>query len=292
MRMASKASKKKAAKKRPAKKTEGKRAAKKPAKKTAKKAPKKAAATRPARAREKDPKGGLTAAGRSGFARRDGSHLKPGVTKTLSEMTPQDMRRKGSWAVRFYGRKKLPPLVNGRGRPTRHALSAHAWASLFLERSQRRGASPPRANGCCNAIGGSSKRPDACKRKSGLKRCSQQPLQILVCRASRASASASSLGRRVQSSYCALASDWAGAPFSGPRIISRLRAVFRFAGRLSSPGASFAVGGSPNPSQAIGAPAIGVVEQPVPEAQQPASAVPATSRTMNLVSIVAPVRLP
>jgi len=132
MRMASKASKKKAAKKRPAKNTAGKRAAKKTAKKTAKKAskkkaPKKAAAARPARAREKDPKGGLTAAGRSAFARRDGSHLKPGVTKALSEMTPQDMRRKGSWAVRFYGRKQLPPLVDGRGRPTRHALSAHAW---------------------------------------------------------------------------------------------------------------------------------------------------------------------
>jgi hypothetical protein len=132
MRMASKASKKKAAKKRPAKKTAGKRAAKKTAKKTAKKAskkkaPKKAAATRPARAREKDPKGGLTVAGRSAFARRDGSHLKPGVTKALSDMTPQDMRRKGSWAVRFYGRKQLPPLVDGRGRPTRHALSAHAW---------------------------------------------------------------------------------------------------------------------------------------------------------------------
>jgi len=127
MRMASKASKKKAAKKRPAKKTAGERAAKKTAKKTTKKAPKKAAATRPARAREKDPKGGLTAAGRSAFARRDDSHLKPGVTKTLSEMTPQGMRRKGSWTVRFYGRKQLPPLVDGRGRPTRHALSAHAW---------------------------------------------------------------------------------------------------------------------------------------------------------------------
>jgi hypothetical protein len=78
-------------------------------------------------AREKDPKGGLTAAGRRAFARRDGSHLKPGVTKSLSEMTPQDMRRKGSWAVRFYGRAKLPALVDDRGRPTRHALSAHAW---------------------------------------------------------------------------------------------------------------------------------------------------------------------
>ncbi len=113
--MASKAKKKKAAKKRPAKKTARKRAVKKTAKKEASKK------------REKDPKGGLTAAGRSAFARKDGSHLKPGVTKSLSEMTPQDMRRKGSWAVRFYGRKSLPPLVDDRGRPTRHALSAHAW---------------------------------------------------------------------------------------------------------------------------------------------------------------------
>ena len=131
--MASKA-KKKSARKRPAKKATAKKtAAKKTAKrtskkKTSKKSSRKTARKRPARkAREKDPKGGLTAAGRSAFARRDGSHLKPGVTKPLSEMTPQDMRRKGSWAVRFYGRKKLPPLVDDRGRPTRHALSAHAW---------------------------------------------------------------------------------------------------------------------------------------------------------------------
>jgi hypothetical protein len=128
MRMASKASKKKTAKKRPAKKTARKRSAKKTARKTAKKASRKKASKKAAAgAREKDPKGGLTAAGRTAFARRDGSHLKPGVTKPLSEMTPQDMRRKGSWALRFYGRKKLPPLVDDRGGPTRHALSAHAW---------------------------------------------------------------------------------------------------------------------------------------------------------------------
>ncbi|WKA32102.1 DUF6321 domain-containing protein [Bradyrhizobium roseum] len=123
MRMASKASKKKTAKKRPAKKTARPRTARKSAKKTSRKTARKSSA----RAREKDPKGGLTAAGRAAFARKDGSHLKPGVTVPLSEMTPQDMRRKGSWAVRFYGRKKLPPLVDDRGRPTRHALSAHAW---------------------------------------------------------------------------------------------------------------------------------------------------------------------
>jgi hypothetical protein len=49
------------------------------------------------------------------------------VKKKVSEMTPQEMRRKGSWAVRFYGCAKLPSLVDRQGRPTRHALSAHAW---------------------------------------------------------------------------------------------------------------------------------------------------------------------
>ena len=79
MRMASKASKKKAAKKRPAKKTARKGAAKKTTKKT-----RKTSRKRPARkAPEKDPKGGLTAAGRSAFARKDGAHLKPGVDKAV-----------------------------------------------------------------------------------------------------------------------------------------------------------------------------------------------------------------
>lgn len=76
---------------------------------------------------EKDPRGGLTAAGRKRFADQQGAHLRPGVKKKLADMTPQEMRRKGSWAVRFYGRTPLPPLVDDKGRPTRFALSAHAW---------------------------------------------------------------------------------------------------------------------------------------------------------------------
>ncbi|MBC7727124.1 MAG: hypothetical protein H7242_05840 [Microbacteriaceae bacterium] len=75
----------------------------------------------------KNPAGGLTAAGRDEFARTEGASLKPGVTKTDSEMSPDEMRRKGSWAARFYGRAKLPPLVKPNGEPTRFALSAHAW---------------------------------------------------------------------------------------------------------------------------------------------------------------------
>ncbi|HEU4524642.1 MAG TPA: DUF6321 domain-containing protein [Gemmatimonadales bacterium] len=88
-------------------------------------------ARRTARSRKKatqDPRGGLTAAGRTRLRRTEGAHLRPGVKKQRqSEMTPAEMRRKGSWAVRFYGRKKLPPLVTANGKPTRFALTAAAW---------------------------------------------------------------------------------------------------------------------------------------------------------------------
>lgn len=77
--------------------------------------------------RAKDPKGGLTAAGRREFARKEGAKLKPGVRKSTSEMTPEEMRRKGSWASRFYGRAKLPPLKDKSGKPSRFALTAAAW---------------------------------------------------------------------------------------------------------------------------------------------------------------------
>jgi Domain of unknown function (DUF6321) len=74
----------------------------------------------------KSPKGGLTAEGCAQFRKKDGSTLKPGVKKPQSQMSPEEMRRKGSWASRFYGREKLPALVKD-GRPTRFALTAAAW---------------------------------------------------------------------------------------------------------------------------------------------------------------------
>ncbi|QIP08804.1 DUF6321 domain-containing protein [Bradyrhizobium symbiodeficiens] len=126
MRMAAKKTSRKKTSKKPSKAKSAKKSAKKTRKRTAKKTAK-SSRKRKASAREKDPRGGLTAAGRKAFARKQGAHLRPGVTKTEAEMTPQEMRRKGSWAVRFYGRAKLPPLVDAKGRPTRHALSAHAW---------------------------------------------------------------------------------------------------------------------------------------------------------------------
>lgn len=80
------------------------------------------------RTKTKDPKGGLTAAGRKEALRKEGAHLKPGVMEAERDMSPDDMKRKGSWATRFYGRKgKLPPLKKKNGEPTRFALTAAAW---------------------------------------------------------------------------------------------------------------------------------------------------------------------
>jgi hypothetical protein len=71
----------------------------------------------------KDPKGGLTAAGRKRFAEKDGSHLKPGVTGPAD--TPEKMKRKGSFLRRHYADPRGP--VEKDGKPTRLALAAHAW---------------------------------------------------------------------------------------------------------------------------------------------------------------------
>lgn len=89
---------------------------------------KSAAAKKPEPAPTKDPKGGLTAAGRKAFAKSEGAHLRPGVKKAEADMKPEEMKRKGSWAVRFYGREgDLPPLLDAHGEPTRFALTAAAW---------------------------------------------------------------------------------------------------------------------------------------------------------------------
>jgi hypothetical protein len=45
--------------------------------------------------------------------------------------TAEDMRRKGSFLRRFYGRNKLGPLKDRHGEPTRYAKAAHAWGELI-----------------------------------------------------------------------------------------------------------------------------------------------------------------
>ena len=72
----------------------------------------------------KDPKGGLTAAGRAHFKRKEGSNLKPGVRGKAD--TPEKMRRKGSFLTRFFTNPS-GPMVKPNGKPSRLALSANAW---------------------------------------------------------------------------------------------------------------------------------------------------------------------
>ena len=72
----------------------------------------------------RDPKGGLTAAGRRHFNQTEGSNLKPGVKGPAN--TPQKMRRKGSFLTRFFTNPS-GPMKDENGKPTRLALSAAAW---------------------------------------------------------------------------------------------------------------------------------------------------------------------
>lgn len=72
----------------------------------------------------KDPKGGLTAAGRAYFKKKQGSNLKPGVKGKAD--TVEKQKRKGSFLTRMFTHPR-GPLKNKEGEPTRLALSARAW---------------------------------------------------------------------------------------------------------------------------------------------------------------------
>lgn len=81
----------------------------------------------------KDPKGGLTAAGRAHFKRKEGANLKPGVKGAAN--TPEKMRRKGSFLTRFFTNPS-GPMQDDKGRPTRLALSAAAWGEPVPKNAQ------------------------------------------------------------------------------------------------------------------------------------------------------------
>lgn len=66
---------------------------------------------------------GMSARARAAYNKEHGTNLKPGVKKFRSY---QDLKRWGSWAARFYGRRDTPPLVKN-GKPTKLALTAIAW---------------------------------------------------------------------------------------------------------------------------------------------------------------------
>ena len=75
---------------------------------------------------EKDPEGGLTDAGRKAYNKKTGANLKPGVKKALKDMTPEEMKRKGSFLRRHFANPQ-GPLQDDDGEPTRLALQAQAW---------------------------------------------------------------------------------------------------------------------------------------------------------------------
>ena len=108
------ATKKAAAKKTPGIKTAATKA-------IAKKAPSKKAASLPTEG--KDPKGGLTAAGRKFYNEQTGGHLRPGV-RGAADTTEKKMR-KGSFLTRHFTTPPGPVVKDGK--PTRQALQAAAW---------------------------------------------------------------------------------------------------------------------------------------------------------------------
>ncbi len=109
------------------KKTAKKVAAKKaPTKTAAKKAvAKKAVAKKSVSLKKdgKDPKGGLTAAGRKAYNDATGGNLKPGVKGTPK--SAEEKKRKGSFLTRHFTNPPGPVVKDGE--PTRQALQAAAW---------------------------------------------------------------------------------------------------------------------------------------------------------------------
>ena len=89
----------------------------------AKKAPSKKVAAKSLPKGGKDPRGGLTQAGRDFYNAQTGGHLKPGVKGAAN--TPEKKKRKGSFLTRHFTSPRGPVVKDGK--PTRQALQAAAW---------------------------------------------------------------------------------------------------------------------------------------------------------------------
>lgn len=72
---------------------------------------------------DKNPRGGLTARGRSRYNKRFGANLRPPVKGRPS--SPMQLRRKGSFLVRMGSSRGR--LFDEKGRKTRLKLSLEAW---------------------------------------------------------------------------------------------------------------------------------------------------------------------
>jgi hypothetical protein len=76
------------------------------------------------RKEHKSKTGGLTAAGRRYFKRKEGANLKPPVTGKAPKGSKAAGRRK-SFCARMSGVKG--PMKDSKGRPTRKALALRKW---------------------------------------------------------------------------------------------------------------------------------------------------------------------
>jgi hypothetical protein len=102
------------------------------------------------RQREKDPAGGLTVAGRAAFARKEGSHLRPGVKGKVG--TPEKQKRKGSFLRRHFAHPRGPMVTDAE--PTRLALSAHAWGEPVPRTMTHAAKLAGRGRDCWSSTGG------------------------------------------------------------------------------------------------------------------------------------------
>lgn len=75
--------------------------------------------------KDKNPSGGLTAAGRAKFNRATGSKLKPPVSAKQAKKSPKAAGRRKSFCARMSGVKG--PMKDSKGRPTRKALALRKW---------------------------------------------------------------------------------------------------------------------------------------------------------------------
>jgi hypothetical protein len=75
--------------------------------------------------KDKNPEGGLSAAGRAKYNKATGSNLKPPVSASQAKKSPKAAARRKSFCARMGGAKG--PMKDEKGRPTRKALALKKW---------------------------------------------------------------------------------------------------------------------------------------------------------------------
>jgi hypothetical protein len=75
--------------------------------------------------KDKNPEGGLSAAGRAKYNKATGSNLKPPVSSSEAKKNPKAAARRKSFCARMSGVKG--PMKDEKGRPTRKSLALKKW---------------------------------------------------------------------------------------------------------------------------------------------------------------------